>query len=168
VDSLVPLAVDVGGLLLKKGHHTGYVLDPFQEEEDVPVPFQAVVVGHPTVHVVEDKKWVELVAVQGVELRTAEAVDTVAVQTGLEGKSPTSAKLLTRRYWWGSATYVWWSSNHARNLWWCRLIAMVWMVDFADSAPMLSCTPASILTQWQRKEWVGLVAGIDSVAGVAG
>ena len=38
VDSLVPLAVDIGGLLLKEegmvGRQIGYVLDPFQEEED--------------------------------------------------------------------------------------------------------------------------------------
>ena len=41
VDSLVPLAIDIGGLLLKKegtaGRQIGCVLDPFQEEAE-PVP----------------------------------------------------------------------------------------------------------------------------------
>ena len=58
------------------GRQIGCVLDPFQEEDDVPVPFQAVVFARPTAHVVEvdaalvqeDEKWVELVAAQGVEL----------------------------------------------------------------------------------------------------
>jgi hypothetical protein len=78
----------------KVDHQIGCVLDPFQEEVDVPVPFQSVVFARPTAHVVEvdaalvqeDEKWVELV-VQGVELRTVEVVDVrtaVAVQTGLE------------------------------------------------------------------------------------
>ena len=48
---------------------------------DVSVPFQAVTFAHPTAHVVvvvdvalvlEDEKWVELVAGQGVELQTVE------------------------------------------------------------------------------------------------
>ena len=51
-------------------------MDPFQEEDDVPVPFQAAVFVRPTAHVMEvnvalvqeEKKWVELVAAQGVEL----------------------------------------------------------------------------------------------------
>ena len=59
------------------GCRIGCVLDPFQEEDDdVPVPFQAAIVARPTAHVVEvdaalvqeDEKWVELVAAQGVEL----------------------------------------------------------------------------------------------------
>jgi hypothetical protein len=61
VDSLVPPAVDVGGLLLTKGkvdHQTACALDPFQEEEEdgtsILVPFQAVVSAHPTA----DNKWV--------------------------------------------------------------------------------------------------------------
>ena len=63
VDSLVPLAVDIGGLLLKEGTvdcQIGCILDPFQEEEDdVPV------------RVVDDNKW-----------QIAEMVDTAVVYTG--------------------------------------------------------------------------------------
>ena len=78
------------------GRQIGCVLDPFQEDDDdVPVPFQVAVFACPTAHVVEvdvalvqeDEKWVELVAAQGVELRTAEVVGAciaVVVQTGLE------------------------------------------------------------------------------------
>jgi hypothetical protein len=77
---VVPLAaVVVGGLFLKKGYH---ILDPFQGE--VPVPFQAVVFARSSVveiypaALLQDEKWVELVAAQGVELQTA-----VAMQMGL-------------------------------------------------------------------------------------
>ena len=44
VESLVPLAVDIQGILLHKGN-----------VDDQIAPFRAV----PTVHVVEDNKWVE-------------------------------------------------------------------------------------------------------------
>ena len=64
VDSLVPLAVVVGGLLLEKegtvGRKIGCVLDPFQEEDD-----------DVSVRVVDDNK-----------RQTAEMVDTAAVYTG--------------------------------------------------------------------------------------
>ena len=61
---------------------------------DVSVPFQAVTFAHPTAHVVvvvdvvlvlEDEKWVELVAGQGVELQTVEVegvCTAVVVETG--------------------------------------------------------------------------------------
>ena len=164
---MVPLAVDVGGLLLKKegtvGRQIGCVLDPFQEEDDdVPVPFQAVVFARPTAHAVEvdaalvqeDEKWVELVAAQGVELRTAEVVGVctaaVAVQMGLEavdlvheGKIPHLGQTADLVLMVGE-DHCCMVELHP----WAELVVVQeeevdcnGMADFADSAPELPNTP---------------------------
>lgn len=160
VDSLVPLAVDVGGLLLKKGkvdHQTGCVLDPFQEEGDVSVPFQAVVFAHPTAHVVEvdaelvleDEKWVELVAGQGVELQIAEVVGACIVVEVEMGQEEEGLAHVVENLGQTADQTVMVGEGHCCTVElhpWVELVVVQeadcnGMVDFADSALVLPNTP---------------------------